>query len=226
MGRHSRFTVDDGIYHVMVRGNNREDIFIDDDDFEYFLDMVKETKKRYEYKVYHYALMNNHVHMIITVHRKEDLSKIMRSINTMYPAYYRKKYGGIGHFFQDRYRSFIIQEGKYLLECGKYVELNPVKAGMAENPEEYKWSSYRKYIGQKNEIVDLDPEYEGLGEGEETRIKEYRRYVESGEKEKREEERFFREGAYGSKEFIEKLKKKGLKSVWSHDGRPKGKKKV
>ena len=101
-----------------------------------------------------------------------------------YTQYYRNKYDGIGYFFQDRFKSFVIQEGKYILECERYVERNPVKTGMVNNPGEYKWSSYNKYMGKEDELIEYNPEYLGLSEE----------------------------------------KKKGLETVWSHYGRPKGKK--
>ena len=111
-----------------------------------------------------------------------------------------------------------------MLECGRYVELNAVKAGLVEKPEEYHWSSYRVYSeGWKQQLVDLDPEFERLSEDKEQRIKLYRQYVEEVEMEKRDEERFFRAGLYGSKEYTQRLQDEGLRPKWSHKGRPKRK---
>ena len=98
-----------------------------------------------------------------------------------------------------------------MLECGRYVELNPVRAGMVDNPAEYPWSSYRAYVnGERNDLVNLDPEYLGLDEKERERKNLYKTYVEDGKVEKRNEERFFKAGVYGSKEFGEEMKKRGL----------------
>ena len=222
MPRKARFTIENGTYHVMIRGNNRNEIFHSEEDFEKFPEIVKENKKKFRIKIYHYALMNNHAHLIINSPTGTILSNTMKRINIMYTKYYRKKHGGIGHFFQDRFKSFLIQDGTYLLECGRYVELNPVRAGtVKECPGEYKWSSYRVYgEGKKDKIVNMNPEYEGLSDDKEARKRIYQEYVRDGLKERRNEERFFRMGAYGAKGFIEELKSKGLKSVWSHTGRP------
>lgn len=221
MPRKARFTVENGTYHVMLRGNNRTRIFHNDDDFNYFLELLKENKEKYGLKVHHYALMDNHVHLIIQSPDGAHLSAAMKRITVTYTRYYRKLYKGIGHFFQDRFKSFLIQEGKYLLECGRYVELNPVRAGMVKSPDDYRWSSYNVYAGKsKPGMVDYNPEYEGLGEDNERRSERYCRYIKDGILERRSEARFFKQGAYGSKEFIESLQKQGLKSLWSHAGRP------
>lgn len=224
MPRRARFTIDDGIYHVMVRGNNQNRIFNDEKDFNFFLELLRENKEKYSLKVYHYVLMDNHAHMIIKSPNGEKLSGAMKRINVTYTRYYRKRYKGIGHFFQDRFKSFLIQNGKYLLECGRYVELNPVRAGIVKNPADYRWSSYKFYVqGNENSIIDVNPEYEGLSEDVIRRRELYKNYVEKDEVERRKEERFFKLGAYGSKEFMEEMKKKGLKLVWSHSGQPKKK---
>ena len=225
--RGARFIVEDGTYHIMTRGNNREKLFLAEDDFEQYLNIVKETKEKYNLLVYHYVLMDNHVHKIIKISDKTSLSEGMKRINLMYTQYFRKRYGGIGHFYQDRYKSFLIEEGRYLLECGRYIELNPVKAGTVREPKEYKWTSCRVYTeGERNEIIDFNPEYEGLSDKKEMRMKIYREYLRDGINDKRNEERYFKEGVYGSQEFVEKMKEEGLKTVWSHAGRPKNQKEV
>lgn len=221
MPRYKRFTIDNGIYHVMVRGNNRENIFHDEEDFQKYFEIIDDNRKKYEIKVYHYVLMNNHVHIIMKAKEGKDLSDAMKRTGVTYARYYRKKYKGIGHLFQDRFKSYVIQEGKYLLECGRYVELNPVKANIVKSPSEYGWSSYSHYMGKKiSRLVEESPEYMGLSEEKEKREQKYREYVENVELEKRNEDRFFKEGAYGSKDFIEEMKLKGLKSKWSHGGSP------
>ncbi|MCD6311274.1 MAG: transposase [Elusimicrobia bacterium] len=225
MPRRARFTVSDGVYHVMARGNNRANIFHDDEDFGFYLKQIKDNKEKYNLKIFHYALLNNHLHMIIQSPEGKNLSEAMKRLNVTYTRYYRKKYGGIGHLFQGRFKSFLIQKGKYLLECGIYVELNPVRAGIATRPEEYTWSSYQVYVtGEKSDLIDLDPEYMGLHENESERVRIYEEYIDDKVGERRNEERFFKSGVYGSKEFMEEMGKKGLKAIWSHGGRPKGKK--
>ena len=225
MPRAARFTIDNGIYHVMTRGNNRQKIFQCDSDNLIYLKLLRKYKIKYGIKIYHYALMTNHVHMIVMAPTGKDLSDFMKGLNVLYTVYYRKNYGGIGHFFQGRFKSFVIQEGRYLLECGRYIELNSVKAGIVKYPTEYKWSSYSVYaFGIRNDLVDISPEYEKLGVNSGERQKVYREFIEQRGFEKRDENRFFRVGAYGSKKFIKDMEEKGLKPRWSHSG-PVGKKK-
>jgi len=222
MPRRARFTVENGTYHIMLRGNNRSRIFHNDDDFCYFIELLKENKEKFGLKIYHYALMDNHIHLVVQSPDGAKLSAAMKRITVTYTRYYRKIYKGIGHFFQDRFKSFLIQEGKYLLECGRYVELNPVRAEMVKLPGDYRWSSYRVYAeSERPGMVDFNPEYEGLGEDKERRATRYREYIKDGILERRNEARFFKQGAYGSKEFIESLGKQGLRTVWSHGGQPK-----
>jgi len=223
MPRRARFTIDNGIYHVMVRGNNRNEIFHDEEDFKYFKVRMSYIKNEYNLDIYHYVLMDNHVHIIMQVPERDDLSKAIKALNLGYSQYYRKKYGGIGHFFQDRFKSYVIQKGKYLLECGRYIEMNPVAAGMVKRPLDYNWSSYGKYMGKKDDLVSYDPEYLSLGKTDKVRRKLYKEFVEEGQEEKRSEDRFFRVGAYGNKKFIKDMMDKGLKPKWSKRGRPKKK---
>lgn len=205
----------------MLRGNNRARIFHNEDDFSYFLELLKGNKEKYGLKLYHYVLMDNHIHIIVESPDGVRLSAAMKRITVTYTRYYRKLYKGIGHFFQDRFRSFLIEGGKYLLECGRYVELNPVRAGMVKSPDDYRWSSYNVYAGKtKQGILDYNPEYEGLGADKALRIERYCRYIMDGKLERRSEGRFFKQGAYGSKAFTESLQKQGLKPLWSHAGRP------
>ncbi|PIU18347.1 MAG: transposase [Elusimicrobia bacterium CG08_land_8_20_14_0_20_44_26] len=221
MPRTARFTIDDGIYHVMTRGNNKQRIFSCERDCSFYLALLKDCKIKYELKLYHYSLMVNHVHLMVQAHTGRELSLFMKRLNVLYTNYYRKNYGGIGHFFQDRFKSFIIQKGRYLLECGIYIELNSVNAGIVKFPEEYKWSSYMAYAnGEGNDLVDLSPAYLDLSDSSEERQKIYKEFIEQRGIEKREENRFFRVGAYGSKKFITDLQTKGLKPRWSHRGNP------
>jgi len=224
MPRRARYTVDNGVYHIMIRGNNRSAIFHEDDDFKYFLKLLKENKDKSDIKIYHYILMNNHVHIILKAVTGKSLSETFKRTNISYTLYYRRKYKGVGHFFQDRFKSFLIQDGKYLLECGRYIEMNPVKAGLVAEPAQYKWSSYRVYAnGEHDSIVDINPEYESLSNDKEKREVIYKEYVKDSNLDRRNEGRYFKIGAYGSKNFIEMLNEKGLKSAWSHSGQPKKK---
>lgn len=222
MPRQARFTIENGTYHIMMRGNNKAKIFQTEDDFFRFKEIVKVNKEKYGLQIYHYVFMDNHVHFIIQAKDGKCLGNSIKRINMMYAQYYRRTYGGIGHFFQDRFKSYIIENGKYLLECGRYIELNPVRAGKVKEIDKYYWSSYNVYgKGMSDKIVDINPEYENMGNNQKSRQMIYKEYIMDGLKERRKEERFFKEGVYGSSGFRKELEKKGLKIKWSHAGQPK-----
>ncbi len=138
MSRQPRIAPPNFIYHVITRGNNKQKTFFEDKDYEYYLHLLDKYKNRYKFALYHYVLMNNHVHLMIEPTEKGTLSEIMKSINLSYVIYFRKQYGGIGHFWQDRFKSLLISNERYLLKCASYIELNPVKAGFVKNPKDYK----------------------------------------------------------------------------------------
>jgi len=222
MPRRHRFVVDDAYYHILNRGNNKKRIFEEEKDYEQFLKIMTIYFADARIEIIHYALMPNHYHLIVKIKDRESLKRSLQQLNQGYGRYYRKKYGGVGYFWQGRYKSFLIESGKYLLECGIYIELNPVRAGLAEKPEYYKWSSYQLYgEGKENRIITLSPEYEGLAQTKEDRMQAYREMLKFRFEEKRKLERYFKRGVYGSGEFEKTLKGKGLSELWSHRGRPK-----
>lgn len=133
-------------YHVIQRGVERRPIFLDDRDRLRFLDTLVRMKGKYNYKIYGYCLMGNHTHLIIDSHGS-DISIIMKSVNVSYAMYFNRKYRRCGHLFQDRFKSEVVDDDRYLLELSRYIHLNPVRAGMVRNAADYTWSSYRTYIG-------------------------------------------------------------------------------
>ena len=222
MPRIPRFTIDNGFYHVLCRGHNKREIFHEDSDFLKYLKMLREAKITYSVKIYHFTLMPNHVHLILNLVKGDDLSKAMRFLNQRYAQYYRAKYSGSGYVWQGRFKSFLIQSAIYLMRCGRYIELNSVIAGLVTNPEDYRWSSCNVYVrGKKSNLVDIDPEYEAISKNIAERNKIYSEYLRDGLQEKRSLKRYFRDGAYGDNEFIEKLKNIGLRQRTWHVGRPK-----
>ncbi len=150
MARCPRVISATGIYHIMFRGINRMNIFLDDRDNEKFIDVLESMGAQGEYDIYAYCLMKNHVHLLIK-ESGDSISRSMKRIGVSYSYYFNKKYDRVGHVFQDRYRSEDIENERYLLACTKYIHNNPVKAGIVKTPEAYKWSSYNYYIDQKNE---------------------------------------------------------------------------
>lgn len=142
MPRTARITLENGCYHIITRGNQKQSVFIDSQDYEKYLHIVTKYKKRYKFKLYCFCLMPNHVHLIIEVKNPSMLNKIMRGLNLSYTLYFNSKYEKVGHLWQDRFKSKIIEKDAYLLECINYIELNPLRASLASNIEKYPWSSY------------------------------------------------------------------------------------
>ncbi|QGU95856.1 transposase [Clostridium bovifaecis] len=166
------------IYHITNRGNHRNDIFRDGEDYLVYLTILKEALERYKAILYCYCLMTNHVHLIIET-SDVTISEIMRRINLFYTKYFNNKYNLIGHLFQGRYFAELIEEDKYILEASRYIHLNPVRARMVRNPEDYEWSSYGMYIGNIDEKIILSKKILAYFKEEDKR-KLYKVFVESG----------------------------------------------
>lgn len=157
MARGARKQSESGIYHVMLRGNERKNIFFDEEDKEYFFNTLQKVKENCTYELYAYCLMDNHVHLLI--HERTDcLQRTMKRIGVIYSYYFNKKYQRVGHLFQDRYRSETVEKETYVLTAARYIHNNPVEARIVKAAEEYKWSSYHEYINNstsRQELVDV-----------------------------------------------------------------------
>ena len=206
MPRLARIAPKEYVYHILTRGNNREDIFKDDEDCEKYIDLLGRYKKKYEFMLYHYVLMTNHVHLVLEpLERGGNLAEIMKGINFSYARYYKRRYSHIGHFWQDRYKSIVVSKDDYLLACGSYVELNPVRARIVEDPKHYRWSSYNAYAyGKVDPITDKHPIYNNLSGEENERRRSYREFVKGMLREKDALKGVMRKRAmYGDEAFIE-----------------------
>lgn len=144
MPRYSRKKSYTNIYHIILRGINQQEIFLEPQDYKKFLKDLKETKEKYAYELYAYALMTNHVHLLIC-DNDDTLSKTIQSLAIRYSLYFNKKYLRCGHLFQNRFLSKEVNTENYLLNIQRYIHQNPVKEGLAQI-KDYKWSSYREYI--------------------------------------------------------------------------------
>jgi REP element-mobilizing transposase RayT len=151
MPRAAREKSKTGIYHMILRGVNRQTIFEDEEDAVMFLQTLRKYKEESEYEIYAYCLMGNHIHILIK-EGKEDLSIAMRRIGASYVYWYNWKYERIGHLFQDRYKSEVVEDDRYLLTVLRYIHQNPLKAGLVKDIKEYKWSSYIEYL-TKEKII-------------------------------------------------------------------------
>ena len=154
MSRQARTKSSTGIYHVILRGINRQDIFEDNEDFLRFIETLSRYKEICEYELYGYCLMSNHIHLLIK-EGKEPISQIMKRIGTSYVYWYNKKYDRIGHLFQDRYKSEMVEDDTYLLVVLRYIHRNPVKAGIVSKMDQYEYHSYANYF-KAGTIIDQD----------------------------------------------------------------------
>ena len=162
MAREARKVSESGIYHVMIRGINRQTIFEDREDEEKYLELLQIYRKRCGFALYGYCLMGNHVHLLIKeaahpsvistngsdleIGPGEPLENVFKRIGVSYVTYFNRKYKRVGHLFQDRYKSEPVETDAYLLMALRYIHRNPVKAGICEKPEAYAASSFREYI--------------------------------------------------------------------------------
>ena len=147
MARKARVKSASGIYHVMFRGVNRQDIFHDDEDRRRFLEIFKKYKKKMALKVYAWCLMSNHVHFLLK-EGEEGIGSTMKRVGVSYALYYNWKYRTSGHLFQNRFNSESVESDEYFLTVVRYIHQNPVKAGMVAKVDEWKWSSCTGYYGQ------------------------------------------------------------------------------
>ena len=157
---------------------NKQDLFLESRDYLHFLDLLKEYVRKYEVQVFHYCLMTNHVHLLIRCSDLERLAKFSHFIQRRYAYYYCGKYRWTGSVFRRRYKSFPIDKEIYLLECGRYIERNPLNAFLVRHPGDYPYTSFHYYAkGINDELVQPSPVYLGLSGDERERRRIYTEYV-------------------------------------------------
>ncbi|PHS31697.1 MAG: transposase [Methylophaga sp.] len=176
MARLPRFVIVDQPQHVIVRGNNRDPIFLADEDYQFYLEKLKQACEKHTCDLHAYVLMTNHVHLLITPHTEQGLSKVMQMIGRYYVQYFNHSYQRTGTLWEGRYKATLIDSERYLLTCYRYIELNPVRASdMAEHPADYPWSSYRyNALGQEDSLITPHAEYLQLGDNAAERQHAYR----------------------------------------------------
>lgn len=134
-------------YHIYNRGNRKEDIFLNEDDCLFYLKRLKQNLQKHQVKLLAYCLMPNHLHLLVKQESDSPISKFITALHTSYAKVFNKKYDKVGHLFQDRFKQVIVESDEQLLHLTRYIHLNPVLAGLMDQPEKYEWSSYREYIG-------------------------------------------------------------------------------
>jgi putative transposase len=129
--------------HLIQRGNNRSACFFADEDYLFYLEHLADQARKHDCAVHAWCLMTNHVHLLLTPSRPESAGLLMKGLGQRYVQYINRTYRRSGTLWEGRFRSCLMQEESYLLACYRYIEMNPVRAGMVEHPAEYRWSSYR-----------------------------------------------------------------------------------
>jgi len=178
MPRPPRLIVEGGIYHVISRGVKQAQIFLEDNDRKDSLRLIKLAQEEYAFTLHRYCLMDNHFHLLLQP-EANTLSKIMHCINSTYGNRFNKRHGVTGHVLQGRFHSILVQGDAYMTTVSRYIDLNPVRAGIVDKPEDYRWSSYRATVLGLPEVL-VDPSFllGYFGKEPNRRRDAYRRFVE------------------------------------------------
>ena len=175
MPRRARIRFADVPLHIVQRGNNRAACFFNEKDYRFYLYQLEALARRFECSVHAYALMTNHVHLLLTPRGLEGASLLMKHLGQRYVQYVNRAYARSGTLWEGRFKSGLVQSHRYFLLCQRYIELNPVRAGMAMQPDEYPWSSYRANGGLSPSSFVVPHEcYLALGESPSQRVAAYR----------------------------------------------------
>ena len=161
--------------HLIQRGNNRQACFAALEDYSAYVGWLKEYSKKYAVDIHAWVLMTNHVHLLCTPQQEGALSQMMQSLGRRYVQYFNYRYQRSGTLWEGRYKSCLVQEERYLMEVYRYIELNPVRAKIVEQPGDYAWSSYQiNALGRVSDLCTPHSEYLRLGKTKKERLKNYR----------------------------------------------------
>ena len=175
MPRLSRLCPEGIPQHIIQRGNNRSVCFCSEDDLAFYTYCLKKYSLKYEVDIHAWVFMTNHVHLLGTPNKEGAVSRMMQSVGRMYVRYFNKTYRRSGTLWEGRFKSCLVESERYLLECYRYIELNPVVANMVQDPGDYYWSSYQcNALGKASELLKPHEEYLALGKSTDERLKNYR----------------------------------------------------
>ncbi len=164
MARRPRYVMPGQPLHLIQRGNNRQAIFFSDTDYSFYHEVLEDAALRYGCVVHAYVFMTNHVHLLLTPSTQTGPSRVMQSVGRRYVRYVNSTYQRTGTLWEGRFKSAIVDSERYLLTCSRYIELNPVRAGMVYSPQDYPWSSYRHNAqGRRDSLLQTHAVYQRLG---------------------------------------------------------------
>lgn len=182
MGRVSRKKSKSGIYHIMLRGVNRQNIFEDNDDRYKFLEVLRNFKENCRYEIYGYCLMSNHIHILMQ-ELDDSISVAIKRISASYVLWYNKKYDRVGHLFQERFKSEPVEDDGYFLTVLRYIHRNPINAGIVNDILKARWTSYNEYIN-KPDLVDTSIALELFSSSRDKAMGLYKKYMEEDNEDK------------------------------------------
>lgn len=175
MARLPRFVIKEQPQHITQRGNNRCTIFRSTADYRAYLDWLMDACARFDAHLHAYVLMTNHVHLLLTPLEKNSIGLVMQSVGSRYVPYFNRSSSRTGTLWEGRYRATLIDSDRYLLACYRYIEMNPVRAGLVRHPKAYPWSSYAaNALGFRDPLVTPHPQYLALGRRVAERMAAYR----------------------------------------------------
>lgn len=175
MPRKPRFFLPDVPAHIFQRGHSKEPVFFEDDDYHAYLNWLEKASERYGCAIHAYVLMTNHIHILATPDSRQGISLMMQYIGRHYVPYINFTYGTSGSIWEGRYKSSLVHDEEYLLSCMRYIELNPVRADMVNNPSQYRWSSYRANAqGKSSSILTQHTLFRSLGGTSVERMEAYK----------------------------------------------------
>jgi putative transposase len=178
MGRPLRAVADGLVYHALNRGNNRERVFHAPADFAAFLKALRQTKQRYPFRFYGYCLMSNHFHLLLQPEDGQSISRILQSLTVAHTWHYHRRHGTVGHVWQGRFKSPVIQDDDHLLTVLRYIEGNALRAGLVPDLKDYPWSSYPTHgLGRIDDLLSALPGWANLARTEEARQALWRQLV-------------------------------------------------
>ena len=175
MSRKPRVSIVGVPQHVIQRGNNRQAIFDNDEDRQAYITWLKDAADKFNVAIHAWVLMTNHVHLLCTPQAPAAISLMMQSLGRRYVQYFNRRYERTGTLWEGRFKSSLVQSEMYLLEVYRYIELNPVRAGMVADPADYPWSSYiSNALGKETSLLNFHPLYLSLGAPTQQRQAHYR----------------------------------------------------
>lgn len=226
MPRPLRVKVPNILFHVINRGNGRQKIFSTDKSYDEYIGILRKYKDDCLVKIYHYALMPNHVHLLLEAGKEGAISRFMQRVTLSHTRRFNLKNKSSGHVWQGRFKSILIETDGYYLQCARYIELNPMRAHLAKHPKDWRWSSYHHLAhGADDELLDEHPLYSAMGSSSEARRKMYAKFVESqvAASWAGNSQRFSGNRIYGSEAFIAEISRKHEISIPRlRPGRPRG----